>query len=100
MTAAARLARLNAKALRRFGAEHVLDGLPVQGDFIRPGKTFTLGDGMAMVARVPTLVVADGDVPAAPVGKTATCEETDYTVQEVLPDGFGFTVLELEKVPS
>jgi hypothetical protein len=96
MTAATRLARLNAKALARFGAVHQLDGGDVQGDFVRPGKTFTLSDGMEMQARVPMLVVADGDVPAAPYGKAAVCEGGNYTVQEIRPDGHGLTVLELE----
>lgn len=99
MTAADRLHRVNAKALRRFGDEHQLDGAPVQGQFVRPGKTFTLGDGIGIQARVPTLVVADGDVPVAPVGKTAVCDGGNYTVEEAQPDGWGLTVLELKVAP-
>ncbi len=100
-TNAERQARLNAKALARFGAEHTLNGVPVQGDFVKPGKTFTLSDSMEITARVPLLVVADGDVPAAPVGKAAICvddqgDSANYTVMECQPDGHGLTVLELE----
>lgn len=97
MSYAARLASLNAKALLRFGAQHLLDGQTVQGDFILPGKTFTLSDGMEVQARVPMLVVADGDVPVDPVNLSAVCDEVDYTVEEALPDGFGLTVLHLKK---
>jgi hypothetical protein len=97
MTFADKQARLNAKALARFGEEHQLDGGPVQGDFIKPGKTFTLSDGVGMQARVPTLIVADGDVPVGPVGKSATCEGDTYTVEEARPDGHGLTILELQK---
>jgi hypothetical protein len=100
MTAASRLSRLNTKVLKRFGELHLLDGEQVQGQFVQPGKTFTLSDGIAIAARVPTLVVADGDVPDAPVGLAAVCEDEDYTVQEVNPDGLGLTVIELEKVPA
>lgn len=96
MTAADRLTRLNAKALRRFGEEHQLNGEPVQGQFVKPGKTFTLSDGIGIQARVPTLVVADGDVPAAPVGKLAVCEGGNYRIEEALPDGYGLTVLEMK----
>lgn len=97
MTAATRQARLNAKALKRLGALHSLNGVDVQGVFTKPGKNFSLSDGIGIAARVPTLVVADGNVPANPVGKPAVCEATNYTVQEALPDGHGLTVLELEK---
>lgn len=97
MSYADRQARLNAKVLERFGAPHQLNGDTVQGDFVLPGKTFTLSDGMEMQARVPLLVVADGNVPDAPVGKAATCGGTAYTVAECRPDGMGLTVLELEE---
>lgn len=96
MSAADRIARLNAKALRRFGALHKLNGRDVQGDFVRPGKNFTVGDAMGIAARVPSLVIVDADVPAGPVGLSAECDGETYTVAEALPDGFGFTVLELE----
>lgn len=92
--------RVNATALQRFGEEHLLDGVTVRGDFVKPGKTFTLSDGMGIAARVPTLVVADGDVPADPVGKIANCEGEDYSVELDTPDGLGLTVLELQKVPT
>lgn len=89
--------RVNAIALARFGALHQLNGVPVQGDFIKPGKTFTLSDSQEITARVPVLVVADGDVPVAPVDKAAVCEGVNYTIVEALPDGFGYTILELQK---
>lgn len=99
MTAATRIARLNAKALRRFGAEHLLDGQTVQGDFVQPGKTFTLSDGIPMQASTPVVVVADGDVPDAPVGKAFVPDVGgNYTVRLDRPDGFGLTVLDLEEV--
>jgi hypothetical protein len=100
MTAATRLSRLNAKALGRFGASHQINGAPVQGWFVQPGKTFTLSDGIGIAARVPTLVVADGDVPVNPVGLGAVCENQAYTVQDVTPDGLGLAVIELEKVAA
>lgn len=92
------LNRLNAAALRRFGVVHQLNGGPVQGEFVKPGKIFTLSDGVGITSRVPTLVVADGDVPVEPVGKLAVCEGDTYKVEESLPDGQGLTVLELSKV--
>lgn len=95
-----KLDRLNTLVLRRFGVQQLLDGAPVQGDFVKPGKTFTLSDGIPVMARVPTLVVADGDVPADPVGKAAVCDGLTYTVEECCPDGFGLTVLELKKAPA
>lgn len=99
MTAASRLTRLNTKVLRRFGAPQQLAGQAVQGQFVLPGKTFTLSDGIEIQARVPLLLVADADVPAAPVGQAAVCEAQGYTVQEARPDGLGLTVLELERTP-
>lgn len=97
MTYAARQTRLNAKALRRFGVLHQINGAPVQGDFVKPGKTFTLSDGQQIQATVPMLLVADGDVPVDPVGKPAVCDGDAYTVQEARPDGLGLTVLELQE---
>jgi hypothetical protein len=98
MTAATRIARTNGKMLRRFGDVHQLAGVPVQGQFVRPGKTFTLSDGIEIAARVPMLLLADADVPIAPVGSQAVCEGLTYSVQEARPDGLGLTVFELEKV--
>ncbi|WP_372826532.1 hypothetical protein [Polaromonas sp.] len=96
MTFAQRQARLNAKVLRRFGVAHVVNGVTAQGDFVLPGKTFAFNDGMEMQARVPTLVLADADVPTAPVNKAALCDGLAYTIQEARPDGHGLTVLDLE----
>jgi hypothetical protein len=92
-------ARVNATALARFGIDHVVNGVTIRGDFVRPGKIFTLGDGMEAIARVPMLIVADGDVPDQPVGKLATCDGQDYEIEETKPDGLGLTVLELRKAP-
>lgn len=92
--------RINATVLKVFGASHVLDGGPVQGQFVRVGKTFALGDGVEFQARVPLLVVASADVPESPVGMQALCEDELYSVQECRPDGLGLTVLELERVPE
>lgn len=93
------LDRVNATALARFGGQHTLDGVAVQGDFVLPGKTFTISDFQEKIqARTPLLIVADGDVPAAPVGKPAVCDGVNYTIEEARPDGFGLTVLELQKV--
>lgn len=97
MTYADRQTRLNVKALARFGALHSLDGVQVQGDFALPGKTFTLSDAQQIQANVPMLLVADGDVPANPVGKPAVCNGQAYTVEEARPDGLGLTILELQK---
>lgn len=90
------LRRVNTAALRAMGKQHVLNGLPVQGDFVEAGKTFTLSDMQEIQALVPLLVVADGDVPVAPVGKAATCNGQNYSVEEAKPDGHGLTVLELQ----
>lgn len=97
MSRDAAFARANAAALRAWGDTHVLAGVAVQGDFLQPGKTFTLSDGVGITARVPTLVIADGDVPANVVGLVAVCGDGTYRVEEVLPDGAGLTMLELAR---
>lgn len=91
-------ATVNARALRAFGRVHQVDGVDVRGDFTRPGKVYTVGDGMQVAATVPTLVIADADVPADPVGKTAVCDGDSFVIAERRPDGCGLTVLELEAV--
>lgn len=88
--------RINATALKRFGALHSLNGAPVQGDFVKPGKRFTIS-GVDMMASAPMLVAADGEVPANPVGKSAVCEGVTYTVMDAKPDGHGMTVLILQR---
>jgi hypothetical protein len=96
MTFAALQTRLNVTALKRFGAQHLVDGVAVQGDFVKPGRKFTIS-GVDMTASVPMLVAADGEVPANPVGKPATCEGVTYEVMDAKPDGHGLTVLILQK---
>lgn len=95
MTFADRQTRLNVKTLKRFGDLHLLNGVSVQGDFVKPGKKFTLND-VTFEAHQPMLVVADGDVPADPVGLPAVCEAVTYTMQDVKPDGHGMTVIYLQ----
>lgn len=96
MAFAALQSRLNVTALKRFGAQHSLGGLPVQGDFVRPGKKFTIG-GVDMMSAQPLLVVADSEVPADSVGKAAICEGVTYEVMDAKPDGHGLTVVYLQK---
>lgn len=96
MTFAALQSRLNAKALERFGAVHSVDGQDVQGDFVSPGKKFTIND-VSFEAQQPLLVVVDGDVPADPDEKPVVCEGTTYAIQRVESDGHGLSVLYLQR---
>lgn len=96
MSFAALQDRLNAVALRRFGVQHMLDGQTVLGDFVAPGKRFTVSD-VVFEADQPMLVVADGEMPADPVGKLAVCENVTYTVMDARPDGHGLSVLYLQQ---
>lgn len=94
--------RLNAAALGRFGIPasaadaHTIDGAPVAGDFTRALKEHDV-DGMGVAAREPILTIADGDVPANPVGRTVVAEGVSYKVREIRADGLGLTQLVLQK---
>ncbi|MGE0329695.1 MAG: hypothetical protein AB7P37_03270 [Ramlibacter sp.] len=100
MTHATRLARLNAKALDRFGVEHTVAGNPVQGDFARPGQLMNMGDGMEIRTTKPALVIATSDVPANPVGQAVVAVGEgggNFQIVDLQGDGHGLTALYLKK---
>lgn len=90
--------RTNTAALAAFGAAIVLDGDVVQGDFHAPADQVFL-DGVSAIAARPQVVLADADVPAAPVGKPCTAGGASWIVADARPDGFGLTTLFLERAP-
>jgi hypothetical protein len=97
LSAADAISRLNARALRRFGVLVQLDGVPVQGDYVA-GQRARDVDGMPVSATDPMCTVSTSDVPAAPVGKLLVHPtEGTFKVMDLEADGFGLTVLKLQK---
>lgn len=86
----------NANALRKFGGMVQLDGVGVTGDFTSGNKERSVGD-MPIAACDPMCTVADGDMPANPVGKLLVHGGVTYTVREIHADGLGLTVLTLQR---
>lgn len=91
MSWAALQSRLNTTALSRMGESLLLDGVAVQGDYVRPFSE----RGMASTT-APQAVVQDADVPANPVGMPVVADGTNFRVVEANPDGYGFTTLILQ----
>ena len=97
MNWAALQTRTNAATLAVFGEIVTLNGVAVQGDFCEPSDQVYL-DGVSAVADVPQVVVASGDVPTNPYGKTVVARGRTFTIGDTRPDGCGLTILRLESV--
>jgi hypothetical protein len=53
-------------------------------------------DVMSMGAPRPALTIVDSDFPGIVIGADASVRDTNYTVQEIRPDGTGMSLLILE----
>lgn len=89
--------RTNTAALAAFGEAITLNGALVRGDFCEPSDQVYL-DGVSAVANMPQVIVASGNVPASPVGKTVVARSRSFIVGDARPDGRGMTTLLLETV--
>jgi len=95
MTFDTALARVNARALSRFGSACVLAGVAVQADFVSAHQQSDL-NGVAISANAIQAVLSSSDVPTAVVGLPFVHGSDTYTVLDAQPDGYGLTTLILE----
>ena len=102
MSFAALQTRVNSRVLTRLGNKGaggviLLDGIEVNGDFLKP-YALGMADGMGAEMSSPQLVLASADVPAGVRGKSVLADGGNYKVAAgPNPDGFGLSTLVLER---
>ena|SRR6218665_1836791 len=91
---AERLARVNARATRKYSELTQLDGRDLYGVYEAPYAGDTFGQ-VNLANSAPSLTVQAADVSDDDAGKILIVRDISYRVLNLEPDGFGDTVLRL-----
>ena len=94
-SAVERLARVNARATRKFSEAATLNGRVVEGVYDEPYASDTFGQ-VTMGNSAPTFIVASTAVTDADRRQVLVLRGISYLVTNLEPDGAGDTLLRLE----